>query len=354
MKKFIVLIIAFILILSLAACKVEVTPAVPTPVIKTQPPAPSELESPTESLATLAPTPSPTPEPSTFTPDTPDSAGSGDVLFDIYESKALVDLDGDGTDEELVFEAGGGKSTMYVNGGANTIDISGLAQLFAVTNVDTSDNLLEVVFTDEYNSELADTEFPYSYLYWWNGSGLIKMGSMMNAKFAGSWRSAFDAAEHFDANGAVYCLAHTTELTDLWYMKKCEPDGSDRKLKEVFYAIDPLFDPAPLEVKPGKACLLLAHGNSDFFESGYYAMWDYASWPHCDGRTINPTEDIVIIAQDGETLDIVRVLGPNWVKLKTADGYEGWIKAIDGKVQGYWQVMHLAAEDIFNGLVIAG
>lgn len=356
MKKLIILMLAAILTVSLSSCNTgSVSVASESPSIAATPSASSSTPTPAPTIApTLTPSAPPTPAPSVFLADTPDSAGSGGVLFDIYESKALADLNGDGTDEELVFEAGTGESIMVINGVANTIDISGLAQRFAVTDIDTSDSLLELVFTDEYDSGLADTEFPYSYLYWWNGSGLVSMGSLMDVKFDGAWRSNFDATKHFKANGEVYYLARTTELTDLWYMMQCKPDGSDRKLKEVLYATKPLFNPQPLTVKAGKACLLLAHGDSTFFGSSFAAMWDYASYPHDLGRAVNPTADIIIITQAGETLTVVGVLGPNWVKLQTADGYKGWIKVDDGKVQGYWQIMHYTAEDIFDGIVIAG
>lgn len=355
MKKLLIIMFSAVIALSFTACSsgsvtvASESPSEATPSASLSAPAPT---------ATLAPTPSPTiepsPTPSSFLADTPDSAGSGTVLFDIYESRALVDLNGDGTDEEIIFDANASDSTLYINGTANTIAVSGLAQLFAVTNVDTSDNLLELVFTDEYASELADTEFASSYLYWWNGSALVSMGALMDVKFAGAWRSTFDATKYFKANGEVYYLANTSELTDLWYMKQCKPDGSDRKLKEVLYATKPLFSPEPLTIRAGKACLLLAHGDSTFFGSSYAAMWDYAGYPHNLGRAINPTADIVIIAQAGETLTIVGVLGPNWVKLQTSDGYKGWIKVDDGKVQGYSKVMHFTAADIFDGIVIAG
>ena len=356
MKKLIIVILSVILAISLSSCNKgptltvsESSSAAATPLAPSATPAPS----PTTAQAPT-PTAEPSPTPSVFSADTADSAGSGDVLFDIYKNRALADLNGDGTDEELVFEADTGKSTLYINGVANTIDVEGLAQLFAVTDIDTNDSLRELVFTDQYDSALADTEFPYSYLYWWNGSGLVSMGSLMEVKFDGAWRRQFDATKHFKANGEVYYQARTTELTDLWYMMQCKPDGGDRKLKEVLYAAKPLFSPQPLTVKAGKACLLLAHGDSTFFSSSYAAMWDYASYPHNLGRAINPTADINIITQAGETLNIVGVLGPYWVKLQTADGYKGWIKVDEGKVQGYWQVMHYTAEDIFDGIIIAG
>jgi hypothetical protein len=63
------------------------------------------------------------------------------------------------------------------------------------------------------------------------------------------------------------------------------------------------------------------------------------------------TADVVIIAQPGETLDIVGVIGPYWVKLQSKiDGLKGWVKVVNGKVQGYG----VPPADIFDGIVIAG
>lgn len=350
MKRIIIIIIAAALILSLAACTVEIKPNNIT--VTTLPSfEPTEAAGPTETPADVTlPTTGPSTEPTTggFVPDTPDRAGSGDVLFDIYKGKALADLDGNGTDEEIEFEAGADKSSLYINGAASTISVSGLAQLFAVTDVDKGDKYLELVFTGKYDSKLADTEFAYSHVYWWDGSKLNPMGSLMDVKFAGAWRGDFDAAKHFKANGEVYCLAHTTELTDIWYMEELKPDGAGRKFTEILDAFKPVNTPDPLTIKAGKKCLLLAHGDSSFFSNSN--MWDYAKYPHNAGRVINPNANIVIIAQGGETLKVVAVLGPNWVKLQTSDGYKGWIKVVKGKVQGY----NLAPADIFDGIVAAG
>jgi len=327
--------------------------------------APSSVPSPAETSETEVPaisapptdTPEPTVEPtpvSSASGETPDRAGSGDVLFDIYVSAASADLNGDGTPEFITFARGAGSSELTINGVSHTINRPGLAQKFAVTDVDRSDNVLELVFTDKYESGLADTEFRYSYLYWWNGAALKEMGSLMDVKFDGSWRASFNPKKYFKANGEVYCLAHSTELTDVWYMKQLKPDGADRKLKEVLYAAKPVGDPGPLKIKPGKACLLLTHVKSSLFSSSHNSMWDYADWPHSLGRAIDPNADIKIIAQEGETLKIVGVWGQNWLKLQTADNYKGWIRVDDGKVQGYWNVMHYTGEDIFDGIVVAG
>lgn len=366
MKKLLLVVVAILLVLSLAACTVTDKPSISAVMVTPQAssastPTPSETTSaptPTPTLTTSsAPTPTPTPTPTqtvSDSGDTPDHAGSGNVLFDIYKSSAEVDLNKDGTPEQLEFTQGSTKSTLGINGTSYTINHPDLAQLFAVTDIDTSDSYLELVFTDKYNSDLADGEIPSSYLYWWNGTSLKEMGSLLSVKFDGSWRSGFDASLTFKGNGEVYCLARTTQLTDVWYLEQLKASGGGRKLQEVLYPTKPVIATAPLTIKTGKACLLLAHGDSKFFGSSYNSMWDYASWPHSLGRAKNPNSDIVIIAQGGETLKIVGVLGPNWLKLQTSDGYKGWIKVVDGNVQGYYKVMHLTGADIFDGIVIAG
>lgn len=354
MKKIVIVIIAAALIMSLSACKPPEDSHVTVTTLPSFMPTEEPSLIPTEEASpTLEPTiePTETPTDAGFSAGTPDHAGSGDTLFDIYESMALADLDGDGTDEEIEFQAGDSKSTLYIDGAASTIDISGLAQLFAVTDVDKGDKYLELVFTDEYDSDLGDTEFPYSYVYWYDGSTLASMGSLMDVKFAGAWRSDFKAKTYFKADGYAYGLAHATELTDIWYLKRLKPNGSDRKFKEDYtnFAPVPVNTPGQLTIKAGKKCLLLAHGDSSFF--GNSDMWNYAKYPHNAGRVKKPNEDIVVIAQAGETMKVVAVLGQNWVKLQsTLDGSKGWIKISKGKVLGY----NIAPADLFDGIVIAG
>lgn len=99
-------------------------------------------------IPTIAPTPTPFGE-------EPEHVGSGDVLFDIYEHTALVALNSDGMPEELTFTAGGSSSTMQIKSNTYTIDRSNQAQLFAVTDVDISDDILELAFTDQNQRALS-------------------------------------------------------------------------------------------------------------------------------------------------------------------------------------------------------
>ena len=121
--------------------------------------------------------------------------------------------------------------------------------MFAVTDVDITDNILELAFTDEYNGDLADTEFPFTYLYWWNGTDTQKDGRPDGHEIRGSWRSDFNPADNFDAHGIVMCLTRTQNFSDVWYTGHYKPDGADRKLKEDLYAAPVLFHQEPLKLK---------------------------------------------------------------------------------------------------------
>ncbi len=46
--------------------------------------------------------------------------------------------------------------------------------------------------------------------------------------------------------------------------------------------------------------------------------------------------------------------GKRWFKLKTADGYQGWIRVVNFEMSGYDDVMYIDAWDIFDGIVVAG
>ncbi|NLO35235.1 MAG: hypothetical protein GX112_02630, partial [Clostridiaceae bacterium] len=95
--------------------------------------------------------------------------------------------------ERIEWVAGSGSSELRINDVPFPISIAGLAQLFAVTDIDRSDGLLEIVLTEPY-AELADTEFPQSHFFWWNGSDVISMGTVSELKFHGAWRTAFNPA----------------------------------------------------------------------------------------------------------------------------------------------------------------
>ena len=308
-----------------------------------------------EPTATPAPTASPEPTP-TLEPtpvpfgEAPDQAGHAGILFDIYISRALVDLNQDGMMEEVEFVAGAATSELRINGASYTVNLANLAQRFGITDVDGDDAILELAFTDPY-AELADSEKAYTYVYWWSGTQLIKMGGLMDVKFDGAWRTDFDPADHFDGNGMTLCLARTEELTDIWYIGHYLCDGTERKLKEKNYSTQAVYPVDPLVLK--SYIVLLNNIDSSYFTSEYYVIWDYASGYSTLDR--NYTDSIVsFIPQEGETLEVIRVYGKYWFKLQASDGKAGWLKCMDKKVQGYYQVMGITAFDIFDGILIAG
>lgn len=315
--------------------------------------SPSPVTTPSPA-STAVPTPAPSPAPTPFVADTPDKAGEKGVQFDIYINYAMADLDGDGTPDQVELTAGDASSEITIDGVTYAVNKPGLAQLFAIVDVDKSDKTLEIVLTDKFDAGLADSEKAFSWLYWWNGTSLLPMGGLMDVKFDGGWRTGFHSAAYFNGAGQVTCLARTTELTDIWYMARYKPAGTNRALKETNYEAKLVGHPDPIKVKI--CCLLLKKVTNKFFAKDYYSLYDPASWPHSDGRLpVAPTTaDYTVIAQAGEKLTVVAVYGPNWVKLRTADGYAGWIKVVDHKVQGYWQVVKWKLDDMFSGLMSAG
>ncbi len=356
MKKIFIFALVFIMLLYLPACSITFTPVsqTPSPTVSSVP-ADETLAPPEETV-----TPEPEVSPLQSAPPTPqfgeepDHAGSAEMLFDIYQHTALVDMNLDGTPEQLTFTAGGGSSQLQINDEVYTIERDNQAQLFAVTDVDVSDSILELAFTDEYSDDLADTEFAFTYLYWWNGTELIRMGGLMDMKFAGAWRSAFDPAEHFDAHGTVMCLTRTEHFSDAWYTGHYMPNGANRKLKEDNYAAPVLFNQEPLTLK--HYIILLKNIDTTLFDFAYEVCWDYASGSGGYGFESRDFSDdyVSFIPQAGEELTIIKVYGKKWFKLKAADGKQGWLKCEDGKVFNYWKVMRYTAEDLFDGIVIAG
>ena len=318
-------------------------------------PGPSESEEPSSS--TTAPPPPPPPSPTaspTPAPPAADSAGTGDVMFDIYDTEAIADINNDGTPDTISFVAGTSSSTLTVNGVDFTINQYKLAQKFAITDVDIDDGWLEIAFCDIDDPPEHDLDIPFTYYYWWDGTGFIECGSFWDMGWDGSYRASFDANDHMDGHGIIMSLDRSPNFTDVWYMAHWTLAGSNRQKKEDLYVTTPLYTTAPLTLN--EPCLLLANIDLDYFDTPYNSMWDHASWPHCDGRTIDPggTGDVVIIAQPGETLEVVKVYGKRWFKLKTSDGYQGWIRVVNYEMSGYDDVMYIDAWDIFDNIVVAG
>ena len=345
-KRILLILVAIAFILVAVSCEpepTEIPESMPTQTPSTQP---SLKPSP---KVTLQPTPDPTPtEPPEPTPEMPDSAGSGDVLFDIYQYKTSRDLNLDGIDDEIEFLAGESESRIVINGAEYIVPHPNLAQLFAITDVDVNDDVLEIVFTDKHNSDLSENEFAFSWLYWWNSTEIILMGGVMDVAFSGEWRSGFVAAEHFDAEGAVFCLTDTDNFTYLLYIGHYEPEGADRKLKEKLYATAPVGNQVKIKCK--QPCLLLKKITKDYYNSAYDFYWITSLWPYTAGRVPDVDEGISIIAQPGEYLTIVKVYGKLWFKLRTSDGYSGWIRCENNVISAYDFVMGWDADDMFSGL----
>jgi hypothetical protein len=342
MKKFVLFVLTAALLFALASCA-----ATPEPSQVAQPPDEATVAAPDPSPSPAPPTPAPTPTPFG---EAPDSAGENGILFDIYPQRAEVDINLDGMAERIEFAAGEEASTLYINGTAYPIEYAALAQCFAVTDIDTADSILELGFTDKYY-EMADSEEAYTYLFWWDGEQLYDMGPAAGLKFDGPWRAELHPADFFDGQGLVQYVTRTSEFTDVWYMGHFLCDGAERALKEDFYAADPLYEPDELSLKT--YCVLLKKIDSAYFDSEYSVIWDYASGYATLPRD-HSDEIVAFIPQEGEVLRIVRVYGQYWFKLEADDGKTGWLKCVEGKIQGIYQVMRWDAFDIFDGIVIAG
>lgn len=342
-KKALLLILILVLCFSVSACDTIRIVIERGPSESASPPPPSATPTATETPPSFG--------------ETPNKAGSGNVLFDIYNRTALADLNSDGKPEELTFTTGDTSSTLKIGVNTYKIERSNLAQCFAVTDINTSDNIFELVFTDRYNESLADTEFPSSYLYWWNGEYLISMGEIADMKFDGEWLNYFNPTEYFDAHGTVMYLTRTQNFSDTWYMGHYVPTGTDRKLSEAFYVADVLFNQYPLELLQDHM-ILLKEISDTYFDPSYAVMWDYASGSGgYAGKPREFSDDIVaFVARRGEKLTITNVYGPEWFKLEAADGKSGWLKCRDTNVFGYWPIMGegFSVYDLFDGIVVAG
>lgn len=267
--------------------------------------------------------------------ETPRSLGSGNVLFDVYFSRAEADINGDGRLEQIVFCAGTEQSTLTINGMAYALELAGLAQSFALTDIDTADGVLELAFTGAAR-ELDEGEQLCTYLYRWDGTALYSIGLLEITSFESA---AFDPADHFDGRGSVCFAVRTCEFTDVWY-KGLFVCGEGRRLTERPYMTAPLHAPAILTLREN--CVLLRA--PDDWHLRECALWE-ASLPRDYAD-----ETVSCVPQTGETLTVTRVYGPYWFELTTADGLSGWLKCEGGQVQGYGR----SATELLNGITIAG
>lgn len=280
------------------------------------------------------------------------------MLFDIYQSSAQADINFDGTLEDITFTSGADKSVLQIDGASYDVPKPNLAQLFALTDIDTTDKYMEFVFTDAYDADLADSEKAFSWLYWWNGSKLIPMGGLMDVKFDGEWRSSFKASDVIDGKGQVSCLARSQELTDIWYIADYRTTGSNRKLYEWRHTATPANEVDKLTCKT--VCAIFAdhkevkRDDPTYMNSEYDNYWIPSLDPYTLGRVPNPAEGIKIIAQPGDKLTILGTYGPTWFRVKTQDGIVGWIYCKGKHVGAYYQTVGWTADDMFDGLVNAG
>jgi hypothetical protein len=87
-------------------------------------------------------------------------------------------------------------------------------------------------------------------------------------------------------------------------------------------------------------------------------MYDYY-WiptlkPTTKGRIHEPDEGIEIIVRPGDKLTVTGVYGKYWHRVKTADGYQGWIYVRDNHVGAYFATMGWTITDMYNGIIVAG
>jgi len=321
--------------------------------LETLAPSVTIMPTPPPPSPTAAPLPSPSVSPTAVLPAA-DSAGSGDVMFDIYDTTAVADIDNDGSDDVISFAAGTSSSTLTVDGVDYTINQYKLAQKFAITDVDISDGWLEIAFCDIDDPPEHDLDRPYTHYYWWDGSTFIHCGSFWEMGWDGAERAGFDANDHMDGHGMIMSVDRSPNFTDVWYMAHWELNGANRQKKEDLYAA-PLLHSTP-DLTLEMPCLLLENINLSYFDAGHSAWWDHASWPHVNGRVVDPggTGDFIIIAQPPETLEVIKVYGKRWFKLRTHDGYSGWIRVVDFKMSGYDDVMYIDVWDIFEDVFVAG
>ena len=368
LKKSLAMLLALLLILALSACGSSPPPspsAAPTsaPAEGTDAPTPEPTEAPEETptaepTATAEPTPTETATPEPSPTAEVDSAGAGALVFDIYGGEARRDINFDGTDEEITFTSGASKSTLEIDGKQYEVAKPKLAGVFAITDIDTSDKILEFVFTDAYDEDLADSEKASSWLYWWNGSKLMLMGGLMDVKFDGAWRSSFKAADVIDGKGQVNCLARTQELTDIWYIAYYKTTGTGRKLYEWRHTATPVNEVGELTCKT--VCLIQSNHDESGRDKNKYATSEYDYYwiptlsPTTLGRVQDPAAGIKVIARPGDKLTIIGTYGPTWFKVKTQDNITGWIHCKHGNVGAYNATMGWTAQDMFEGLISAG
>jgi hypothetical protein len=177
------------------------------------------------------------------------------------------------------------------------------------------------------------------------------MGDLRALSFNEQMIGDFDPAAYFDACGTIYIPSISLMTTEVWYIGRYIPNGEERLLAEIPYVTDPINETVVLRLKEGYMCALLFDMDEKYFDAEYNVIWDYASWPHINGREIDPEPSgtFSVIAVGPEELEIIQVYGNNWLKLMTVDGYEGWISISENAVRGYNDVMFIDICDMFEG-----
>ena len=312
---------AALLVFSLAACS-GTAPAAPEP---TERPAATAAPEPT---AAPAPTPDPTPEP---TPE-PTKAPANALSAPYYEAHemgetVLHDLNGDGKDEEISVALeknsyGNDAFRILINGkelaaawyaGGGCFD-SPDETCWLLTDVDASDNMLEIAVQDWGPSDDLTTHF-----FRWEWGALTDLGEVEGfILFDGR-----PADAELDGKGCVSSYMRLHVLQTWWaaVQYRLDSDGSfSVQEQELYYADRPASDPQRVMT----LCDL----------SGYTAR---SSEP----ETIPAGTELAVLATDDIEWVLVRSVKPDkefWLhldderglKLETPDGWVYSWDALDG------------------------
>ena len=269
----------------------------------------------------------------------PDLAGGDLMKFDIYIKEAYADIENSGRLRRVKINVKENDTVIYIDNIKYPLLVTLTSETFAIADIDPDDGMYEIILKGQS-----------SYIFRYSNDEVVFLDDISSLSFDGENRKTLDLMSHFDGRGAYYKSTKTSFVGEVYYPGRFKLPQTGQVPLEDPYDAPVLSKDVYISLNPGHMCALLFEKDESYYSSEYNVIWDYASWPHINGREIDPEPKGIfsVITAGEEIIQIIGVYAPDWFLLKTGDGHLGYVSIRDGKIRGYDKVMYISIDDMFS------